>query len=94
MTVTAGFVLRALLWVGVGGALGGVFFALLRLTAGLYAAGRSWPSGVALHAARWVMLVSLLIPIARAGALPLLATSLGIFVARAFVIFASGRAPR
>jgi len=92
MTVTAESLVHTLFWLGLGGALGGAFFGLLRVTAGLYSAGRSWPWGVVLHVARWAMLVSLLIPIARAGALPLLATSFGVFVARAFVIHASGRA--
>jgi N-ATPase, AtpR subunit len=92
MTVTAQSLVHALFWLGVGGALGGVFFKLLRVTAGFYATGRSWPWGVALHVARWVMLVPALIPIARAGALPLLATSFGVFVARTVVIRASGRA--
>jgi hypothetical protein len=92
MTVTAVTLQRLLFWLVLGGALGGVFFALLRTIARFYATGRRWPWAVVLHVARWAMLVSLLVPIAHAGALPLLATSLGIFLARAFVVHASGRA--
>ena len=92
MTVTAVNLQHLLFSLAVGGALGGAFFGLLRLTASFYATGRRWPWAVVLHVARWAMLVSLLVPIAHAGALPLLATSLGIFLARAFVVHASGRA--
>jgi hypothetical protein len=86
----AAILLRALTWLAVGGALGVVFFALLRATVSLYATGRSWAWGVVLHVARWAILVSVLVPIARAGALPLLATGLGVFVARVSLIHAWG----
>jgi hypothetical protein len=92
MTITPAILLRVLFWLVVGGALGGAFFALLRLTAGFYATQGRWRWALVLHAARWAMLVSLLVPIAHAGALPLLTTSLGVFLARAFVVRASGRA--
>lgn len=87
----AGVLPYALAWLAVGGALGGVFFTLLRVTVGLYATARGWPWGVVLHVARWVILVAALVPIARAGAAPLLATGLGVFVARVVVIRAWGR---
>jgi F1F0 ATPase subunit 2 len=86
MTGTVAIAARVMLWLAAGLALGTAFFALLRLTVACYASGRHWPWAVGLHVARWVFLVALLVPISRAGALPLLTTSLGVFLARSIVI--------
>ncbi|WP_333823044.1 N-ATPase subunit AtpR [Pinisolibacter sp.] len=66
-------------------ALGLLHFASLRRIADVFAAGAAGRA-LALQATRWVVLVAVLILFARQGALPLLLTALGLFVARAVVL--------
>ena len=66
-------------------ALGGGFFALLRVNVRLYAS-RRWPLGIALHLGRWALLAAALVVAARAGAGPLLAVLAGALVARVVLV--------
>jgi F1F0 ATPase subunit 2 len=83
---TALMILRLVACLAVGAAAGAGFFVLLRLNARLYATGRGWPWGVALHLARWAGLVAVLILLARAGGLRVVAAALGVFLVRPLVL--------
>lgn len=89
----ASLVMRAAAWLGLGGAAGTAFFGLLATTTRLYVRGRAWPWAVILHLSRWLALIALFVPIARLGALPLLAAAAGFFVARAVVVRRTMRLP-
>lgn len=72
-------------YLALGIAAGAVHFGLLRWNTSLYATGGlAWPIGV--QVARMVALGGMLGVIAIQGALPLLATTAGIFLARAGVV--------
>lgn len=68
-------------WALAGLGAGVVFFTLLRRTVCLYVDHR-WPLGIALHLARWGLLVALLVLAARAGPAPLLLAAAGVLGAR------------
>ena len=65
--------------------LGAGFFSLLGLNVRLYGS-RRWPLAMVLHLARWALLAAALVVAARAGALPLLAMTLGILTARTALV--------
>ena len=79
--MTASVVLRIVISTLGGLAIGGAFFALLRLNVRLYTS-RRWPIGVALHFGRWALLTIALVVAARTGALPLLCVAAGTLIAR------------
>ena len=79
--MTASFLLRLVISTFGGLAIGGAFFSLLRLNVRLYTS-RRWPVGIALHFARWALLVVALLVAARVGALPLLSVAAGTLIAR------------
>ena len=69
-----------------GGIAGTISFLLLWVNVRLYAAPVSAWRAIALHAARVGTLAVVLVVIARAGAIPLLATLAGILIARSIVL--------
>ena len=79
--MTASVVLRIVISTLGGLAIGGAFFALLRLNICLYTS-RRWPLGIALHFGRWALLAIALVVAARTGALPLLCVAGGTLIAR------------
>jgi len=83
--VTASFVLRILISTLGGLAIGGAFFALLRLNVRFYTS-RHWPLGIALHFGRWALLTITLVVAARTGALPLLCVAGGTLIARLVLV--------
>jgi len=78
-------IVRVALSVAAGLALGTGFFSLLRMNVRLYG-GRRWPLAIVLHLARWAFLAAALVLAARAGAIALLAVTLGILTARTLLI--------
>jgi hypothetical protein len=78
-------VLRIVLSTLGGLAVGGAFFALLRLNVRFYTS-RHWPLGIALHFGRWTLLTIALVVAARMGALPLLCLAGGILIARTVLV--------
>lgn len=74
-----------------GFAFGLVYFAALRRTVALFAAGRGWLGPSALTLGRMGSAVALLAFIARLGAAPLLAAFLGFLLARALALHAVRR---
>ncbi len=61
-------------------------FASLKRVVDLYAGGGPIARTVALHIARFALVIAVLVLLALMGALPLLAGALGIFIARALVL--------
>lgn len=76
--------LRWLLAASAGLALGWLHFRSLAQVTRLLVAGRA--AGIALHAARWLLLVALLVLCARAGAGALLVAAAGVMGARAIAL--------
>jgi len=77
--------IEAAAFLALGAVAGTVFFVLLRWNTSLYAQGGVfW--GVGLQVVRIAVLVAVLIPIARLGALPLLLTALGLLIVRPIVM--------
>jgi F1F0 ATPase subunit 2 len=76
---------RIVVSVVAGLALGTAFFSSLELTVRLYGS-RRWPVAIVLHLVRWAILAAALVVAARAGALPLLAMALGLLAARNVLI--------
>ncbi len=83
--MTAFLVMRIVIATLSGVAIGGAFFALLRLNVRFYTS-RHWPLGVALHFGRWALLTIALVVAARAGALPLLCLAGGTLIARTVLV--------
>ena len=73
--------------------LGLAYFACLRRTILLFAAGRGWARPAALTLARIGIAVLVLVIAARAGAVPLLAAFAGFLVARAIALRPARSAP-
>jgi F1F0 ATPase subunit 2 len=73
-------------WLAAGGLIGVLHFLTLRRSARMLAAGSSLPAALVFHLARFVVTVGALTVIARHGALPLLAATLGLLAARTAVI--------
>ena len=69
-----------------GGAGGWLFFASLRRTVDLWLSGGAATRALALHLGRFVVLGAVLAGAALAGALPLLAATAGVLLARALVL--------
>jgi F1F0 ATPase subunit 2 len=78
----------------VGVALGLFHFASLRRVTALYLSGRDIWRALALQAARFAALLAVLVLLAHAGALPLLAGTLGLLVGRAIVLRQARKVPR
>lgn len=76
-------------WLAAGGFLGAFHFLTLRRSARMLTTGASLPAALALHLARFAVTAGALLLIARQGALPLLAATLGILAARGVVIRAA-----
>lgn len=72
-------------WLALGLLAGGLFFALLRWNVGLYARGGALWRALALGLGRLLVLGVILTGVARYGAVPLLATALGVLIARPVV---------
>ena len=66
--------------------LGAAYFQTLRWTSDRLASGRGIPASIGLMIGRFVLLGSVLALISLEGALPLLLTALGVFIARAAVM--------
>ncbi|CAN5910211.1 hypothetical protein BH11PSE13_BH11PSE13_42390 [soil metagenome] len=79
-TVTTALLLAAHLAAGFG--LGWLYFYGLWRNARMFASGATVGKVIALSVGRFVLLGAVLVPVAIEGALPLLATALGIFIAR------------
>jgi len=69
-----------------GGIAGAISLLLLRVNVRLYASSALAWLAIVLHATRVATLAIILIAIARAGAIPLLATLAGILIARSIVL--------
>jgi hypothetical protein len=74
--------LESTAWVATGGLVGTFHFLTLRRSARMLAMGSSLSAGLVLHLIRFPIIAGALIVIARYGALPLLAATLGILGAR------------
>ena len=73
-------------WLGLGMAAAVLHFGLLRWNTALYARPGGLVSGIGLQAARMVALAGVLYAIALHGAVPLLLATLGLLLARPFVL--------
>jgi hypothetical protein len=73
-------------WLTMGGLVGAFHFLTLRRSARMLATGSSLSAGLVLHLIRFPITVGALIVIARYGALPLVAATLGILASRTAVL--------
>jgi hypothetical protein len=78
--------LKSCAWLAMGGLVGTFHFLTLRRSARMLAIGSSLSAGLMLHLIRFPITAGALIVIAQYGALPLLAATLGILVARTAVL--------
>jgi hypothetical protein len=83
---TIALLLESGAWLAMGGLIGTFHFLTLRRSARMLAMGSSLSAGLVLHLIRFPITASALIVIARYGALPLLAATLGILAARTAVL--------
>jgi F1F0 ATPase subunit 2 len=73
-------------WLAMGALVGAFHFLTLRTSARMLATGSSLPAAVAVHLIRFAITAGVLVLIARHGALPLLAATLGIIASRTAVL--------
>jgi F1F0 ATPase subunit 2 len=73
-------------WLAAGAIVGAFHFLTLRTSTRMLVSGSSLPAGLALHLVRFAVTAGALALIARHGALPLLAATLGILASRAAVL--------
>jgi len=79
-------------WLMAGAAIGAFHFLSLRTTAGMLAAPASFTAALTLHLLRFPVTAAALVVVARHGAAPLLAATLGVVAARTVVVTAAQRA--